>query len=587
MAEQLSFSRMKTSGVLFLAVFLSLLLPRIFELDRFATIDEPEWIFQSANFYYALGQRDFAQTYRREHPGVTALWAGAASYLINFPEYRGFGQGYIETAKMERYLRSLDQQPIQLLQTARVVLVVAASALLTLSFYYAARLFGLWPAFWGLLLVAFDPFHIALSRVLHHDAMLGSFMFLSLLAFLAYLFRGRRRVDLVVSASAAGWALLTKVPGVFIFLYLGFLSALLFFFQRRESASIGSHAPLTRSRLASFARPYLAWLLLAALAFIIFWPVMWVQPLQALEKSFGHALRYSGGGDWVFFDGRFFTGGIGLDYAYFYPLTYLWRATPVVLVGLLLFFLVLAFRWMGNQPRGTLLALACLGLFAVLFGIFMTIGTKKFDRYLLPAYLPLDLMAGLGWVWAAGEFSRRTSGAFSRYASALVPGFAILAQAFFSLSHYPYYFTYFNPLMGGVRKAPEVMSVGWGEGLNLAADYFRAYHENPEDLQVISGMGPGGLTFFFEGAFVRPFPLGPELTSAGVETLLETDYYIQYGMDIQYLALHPEDFFNRYQPEHVIWINGIEYARIYNLHELPVYELLPPAYANPDSNPPN
>jgi hypothetical protein len=58
-------------------------------------------------------------------------------------------------------------------------------------------------------------------------------------------------------------------------------------------------------------------------------------------------------------------------------------------------------------------------------------------------------------------------------------------------------------------------------------------------------------------------------------------------MDIQYLALHPEDFFNRYQPEHVIWINGIEYARIYNLHELPVYELLPPAYANPDSNPPN
>jgi hypothetical protein len=36
---------------------------------------------------------------------------------------------------------------------------------------------------------------------------------------------------------------------------------------------------------------------------------------------------------------------------------------------------------------------------------------------------------------------------------------------------FPYYLSYYNPLMGGPRKAPQVMQIGWGEGLDQAGRY--------------------------------------------------------------------------------------------------------------------
>ena len=43
------------------------------------------------------------------------------------------------------------------------------------------------------------------------------------------------------------------------------------------------------------------------------------------------------------------------------------------------------------------LRLIALVLYAAGFLLFMNLGAKKFDRYLLPAYLPLALIAGIGY----------------------------------------------------------------------------------------------------------------------------------------------------------------------------------------------
>ena len=52
-----------------------ILIPRIIGLDEFVTVDEPVWTSHSANFYYALGESDFENTFQEYHPGVTTMWA--------------------------------------------------------------------------------------------------------------------------------------------------------------------------------------------------------------------------------------------------------------------------------------------------------------------------------------------------------------------------------------------------------------------------------------------------------------------------------------------------------------------------------
>jgi hypothetical protein len=60
-----------------LFLFLLAWLPRTLALDAYVSPDERKWLARSANFAYALSHADFAQTFQREHPGVTVMWAGA------------------------------------------------------------------------------------------------------------------------------------------------------------------------------------------------------------------------------------------------------------------------------------------------------------------------------------------------------------------------------------------------------------------------------------------------------------------------------------------------------------------------------
>ncbi len=66
-------------------------IPRVVALDAFVTVDERKWLARSANFLYALAHGDFANTFQREHPGVTVMWAGALGILQKFPDYLAAG----------------------------------------------------------------------------------------------------------------------------------------------------------------------------------------------------------------------------------------------------------------------------------------------------------------------------------------------------------------------------------------------------------------------------------------------------------------------------------------------------------------
>ena len=201
-------------SLLFLA--LAIAIPRRLALNRPVTPDEHLWLTRSANFYTALAQGDLARTYQSEHPGVTAMWAGAAGFLIRYPQYRASGLGQVDSNQFNRYIRNVkDVTPLELLVAGRMFMLLGHTLILLAGYEYARRLLGVFPALVSFLLIAFEPYHVALTRLLHLDGMVSNLLLLSLLSFLTYVER-RRLLDLVVSAIAAGLGLLTKLPAVLI-----------------------------------------------------------------------------------------------------------------------------------------------------------------------------------------------------------------------------------------------------------------------------------------------------------------------------------------------------------------------------------
>ncbi|MFN8458470.1 MAG: hypothetical protein U0401_28090 [Anaerolineae bacterium] len=65
------------SGSAFL-LFLAAVLPRLYSLGSFLTIDEVKWAEGAAQFLIALRTGDLAQTYWHFFPGITIAWGGAA-----------------------------------------------------------------------------------------------------------------------------------------------------------------------------------------------------------------------------------------------------------------------------------------------------------------------------------------------------------------------------------------------------------------------------------------------------------------------------------------------------------------------------
>jgi hypothetical protein len=135
----------------------------------------------------------------------------------------------------------------------------------------------------------------------------------------------------------------------------------------------------------------------------------------------------------------------------------------------------------------------------------------------------------------------------------------IAAQAAVALPTYPYYLSYYNSLMGGSARAPEVMMIGWGEVADQAGRYLDA-KPNAADLAVASGYTNGPFSYFFSG---RTLPI----------TLWhEADYAVVYAQDRQRQlpSRKAAAYFAQLTPEQVITVDGLDYAHIYDLRDAPL-----------------
>jgi hypothetical protein len=550
-----------------LGLVAAIALPRGLALDRVVTPDEVNWLTTSANFFVALRQGDFASTYQLEHPGVTTLWAGTAGFLWKYPAYASEGPGQLVYSEQEAglVLRSLGHEPLDLIIAGRIFIILAIVLALAAAFLQALSLVGFLPAVLGFLLIAFDPFHIAHSRILHQDGMASSFGFLSLLAFLNFLYRGGHWRNLVLSGAAAGLAWLTKSPMLFL---IPFMSLLLLIELIRKRRLTGR---FEKESLQWAVKALVVWGSVGLVIYILLWPAMWVDPIYTVRRVLGGMLSYAIHGHTeapLFFDGRIYTGDPGI---LFYPITFLWRTTPVVLIGLALALVSLVVPRRRTLLRNQLASLGALMLFAILFLMFMTLGAKKFDRYLLPIYPPLDLIAGVGWVAAVTWTLQAQSRRLVRFAAPVVLLSVLVGQAALIASSSPYYFSYYNPLLGGTVRAPDVMMVGWGEGLDQVAQFL----ENQPDVdppRVMLGLWSGTFSYFYDGQ-IRWSNFAPGETT--IQDWKDSDYCIVYINQWQRERLPAElmDFLRKEKPALVVRLQGLDYVYVYDIRRTP-----PPAY---------
>lgn len=549
-----------------LLLFLALWTPRTLALNHFVTEDERRWLTRSANFYQAITERDWAHTFQREHPGVTVMWMGTLGFLHEFPAYARLAPGQFgwEQEEFETWLSANSTlTPLELLAAGRWWVALAIALILTAYYLPLRRLFGSAAAVLMTLFAGWSPFTLALSRQLHPDGLVSVLIFLALLLFLAWLYGGRQRRYLIASALVTGLAWLTKTPAIFL-VPTGALLLLLEGWRMRRQGEVETgrqgEGHLSSSPLLPLSLSFVAWGFLAILTFVLLWPAMWLDPLGTLLKMASEMSEYVEG----HVNPNYFLGQITADPgALFYPIAWFWRTTPATLIGLVL---AAVAAWRGSPPLDTPTtrrsALALL-LFALLFTLGMTLGAKKFDRYLLPAFPALDVLAALGWLglgdWVIGLLGHQFR---PNHPLSLSPALLVcfLLHALPGLLHYPYYLTYYNPLTGGSRTAPSVLFVGWGEGLDQAA---RWLNEQPDakNLRVVSWYGNGPLSYFLSSR-------EPVASFWSPDFWFDTDYAVVYVNQWQRRIPAPEaaDFFANRTPAHTVTAGGLELARIYDLH---------------------
>ncbi|MCC7370862.1 MAG: glycosyltransferase family 39 protein [Chloroflexi bacterium] len=512
-----------------LLLTLAALPPRLLATDRFVTTDELFWVGRAAAFGRAIETGQFSGTFQTGHPGVTTMWTA----------WLGMGglASDLAPSRKEVSRREVSQSPAFLpgLAAARRAFGVVTALGIGLLTLLAWRLFGPGPAVLGGLLLALDPFFLAHSRLVHIDASLTLWLSLAVAAGLAR-WQGGGQWTLVLCGVAGGLALLSKSPALIL---VGLMPLILLPYRGVR---------LDRTRLPGALRDLAVWGLIAALTFVVVWPAVWSDPTGTASRFLAFVRDNSNPDNAAAADDR----GVGV---WFYPLVFLFRATPLMLVGLLGLLLP---PWRRPEGRASIMLL----VYALGFGAAMTVAAKGFDRYLLPIFPALDLLAGLGW-WRLVTLAAETVGARAGLLRRQLAGGAAVGLLFAASggwwiwSAWPYELTYANPLLGGNPAAHRTIASGWGEGLDAAARYL---NERTAGSRLRVAM-PGEIYTTVLDAQLNGTVAPAEGYDAGV-----ADALVVYLRNNQ-LGERPPYFDEEllaWTPEYTVILNGVPYAWVYS-----------------------
>lgn len=389
-------------GLIFLVLW-----PRLLNLGSVVINDEPIWKGRAHRYIVGIATWDPVMTFSGGQPGVTTMiFAGLADQFHSWP-------------------------------ALKAAIAIPVSFGLLLSIVLLGRLTTWQLAAMAGVILALDPFLIAHSRLVHTDALLASFMLVTLLL-LALAWQMHSRRYLFLAAVAAVLAVLTK----FFALWLPLVVLAASFSNRFGQGN------------TKVKRVGLLCLLMLAVAVVI-WPTLLTpaEPISIITKY----AKLSAAETEV---------GKGGGTPYYYLREFWFRVTPVTAVfgtvGLLGFIL-------GGRKSLPVFQFRRLFLFLIIcalgYGLLLTFSGQKSDRYFLLGFMVADIVAAGGLIWLA-ELVSQLVPRWNFGKLVLGGGIVLAAILAWDVSYiHPYYLAYFNPLYPVTAQ----QKLGWGEGLERAA----------------------------------------------------------------------------------------------------------------------
>ena len=397
---------LKTSSLFFgVCLFVAASVPRLFSLGAHWTSDEAGWLDHSTVFMTAVEMGAFSETLVTFHPGVITMWLAALHTFFTEPHVS-----------------------VQGLALARWFIGIVLLSGIGVAAMLLYRLFGRWVAVIGATFLSFSPLFLAQSRRVHTDALASIFILLTVLSLLLYCQMPLRRRYLIGSGLAYGLACLAKSNSLILLLWLPICFTL---FRNREET--------WRQFFLRGLGAGLCFLSCTLLTVFALWPLFWTPTFlvfglclsavalftcRELQKGthgrltlylasvvvVGVVSGYMVQTVWRVFDGvawaittphnveHFFLGQVLYDPGWlYYPLVLCIRTTPLTLP---LAFAGCLFLWRKRHQEGYAQQFRiAVGLVAVvlLFTLCLSLTSKKFSRYLLPAFLMLEILAAVGF----------------------------------------------------------------------------------------------------------------------------------------------------------------------------------------------
>ena len=559
-------------------------------LDAHWSSDEARWLERSADFIVAIKQGTFSETHLAYHPGVMTMWfAGLRTFFIE-P-----GVNVVNLAPARWFLG--------------IVVWVGLGVACVLLY----RLFGFWISIMSFAFFAYSPFFLAQTRRVHTDALATLFTLLTVLLFLLYCKNHQKHQYLIFSGLTFGLSCLAKSYSVIL---LGWVPVCLFLSRKSEDKNQKQHLFADIAAVMSF----LGWAILTG---IVLWPIFWSSAFGILGLSLLCVMIVLLGGLKTFYEQKpiyneqmqrrfpvswfrlrrftflavgivmtlvcanvidavwrvfdrvhwavttphevehFFLGKVVYDPGWlFYPLVLTIKSTPLMLPLALIGCILLWKRRKHSEETSRQFQMA-LALIAgvLLFTLCLSATSKKFSRYLLPAFPMLEILAAIGLVQGFKWVSTVLRARFgiqqaALYKNALVViacvGFFFI-QVFPVLARHPYYGTYYNPCWK-VTDITKIITVGEASGLDLAAKYLNEKPDARELVVQVSPLATEFVHYYFHGRVYR----------SDRQTNLSPDYEVVYIRDSQ-IGRVPQTGTLNGDLEKLITLNGIDHVWIYKV----------------------
>jgi hypothetical protein len=561
------YARLQTLALLFVLIAspLTYAWVRTRDLDRAVTVDEPVFLTISANFANALAHHHFRDTNQFLYPAVTIMWAGSIGFMIDAPDYTKDYPRQVEPLDaINNPLRSVGYEPLKVLDAAREVKIAFQACIFLIGLWLMYRLFGIAVTALAAAFIVFDPFLVAHDQLLHVDGLTGITAFVSMLA-AATADRDRAYRWWALAGVMAALCWLTRLTGFVLLPIFLFLITDRVITDYRHGDLTGKGAATVAARTAGLV------VAVSVLTTFIVWPALWVDPVSTIRVTLKEwQSSISTPHPWgLFFQGKTVTGDPGI---LFYVYVFLYKITPITLAGLSLTAFALLFRIKSFFPQRSWRSVLILTIFVIVYSVGMAAGERKFDRYILPIFLFVDLFAAIGFIGLVRLLWGTPTIAWRIATAVLVVGL-VAGQVDSTLAQRPYPLDYYNPLMGGTKSAEKTVMVGWGEGFDQAANFILA-KPGGNTAAVRVSTRPSSMQYYFPDTATVQNLFALQADRHGILDWANTDYAVIHILQLQReTSGRIVHYFDNLTPVHTVFIDDIPFVKVYDLRDIP-----PPAW---------